>query len=142
MQSQQPAKGADESMLKNLGYDGLYRDQDISVSALLENPLDFGLDAGMLVFSITIRDKRAGPKNLTIEDFSFYIMDEQGHTYSAQKIPYIQPITGAGVEDDEPIRDPDGLILTEFRHEFLFQDLRIAFRYGPNQQLHIFELKY
>lgn len=129
-------------MLKNLGYDGIYHDQDISVSTLLENPLDFGLDAGTLVFSITIRDKRVEPKNLTIEDFSFYIMDEQNHTYSTQKMSYIQPITGAGAEDDEPIRDPDGLILTEFKHEFLFQDLRIAFRYGPYQQLRIIELKY
>lgn len=129
-------------MLKNLGYDGVYRDQDITVSALLENPLDFGLDAGTLVFSISIRNKRKGAKNLTLEDLSFYIMDEKDRIYSTQKMPYIPPTEGARAEDDEPLPDPDGLILTDFKHEFLFQDMRIAFRYGPYQQLRIIELGY
>lgn len=129
-------------MLKNLGYDGVYRDQDITVNALLENPLDFGLDAGTLVFSISIRNKRKGAKNLTLEDLSFYIMDEKDRIYSTQKMPYIPPTEGARAEDDEPLPDPEGLILTDFKHEFLFQDMRIAFRYGSSQQLHTIELKY
>lgn len=127
-------------MLKNFGYDGVYHDPNVTVGALLENPIDYGIDAGTLVFSITIRDKRRKVTNLTIEDFSFYIMDEQGRLYNTQTMPYLQPKDEAEIEGDESVRNPDGLIFTEFRHEFLFQDLRIAFRYGSCQRLYIIEL--
>ena len=44
-------------MLKNLGYDGAYNDKNISVSILLENPLEHDLDAQMLAFSVKVKGK-------------------------------------------------------------------------------------
>lgn len=125
-------------MLKNFGYDGVYYNQDITVSVLLENPSDYDLEATTLVFSVTIKDKRSGTTNLHLEDFSFYIMDEQNYIYNTKKAIGLQ----SSVNDNEPVRNPDILILTEFRPEFLFQDLRIAFYYEPCQQFHIIELKH
>lgn len=125
-------------MLKNFGYDGVYYNQDIAVSVLLENPSDYDLEAATLVFSVTIRDKRNGTANLHLEDFSFYIMDEQNHIYNTKKAAGLQ----SSVKDNEPVRNPDILILTEFRPEFLFQDLRIAFYYEPYRQFHLIELRH
>ena len=125
-------------MLKNFGYDGVYYNQDITVSVLLENPSDYDLEAATLVFSVTIKDKRSGTANLHLEDFSFYIMDEQNHIYNTKKAVGLQ----SSVKDNEPVRNPDILLLAEFRPEFLFQDLRIAFYYEPSQQFHIIELKH
>ena len=44
-------------MLKNFGYDGAYYDENISVSVLLENPLEHDLEAATLVFSVTVKAK-------------------------------------------------------------------------------------
>lgn len=130
-------------MLKNLGYGGAYHDPDLSVSVLLENPLDCGLEAATLVFSVTVRDKRKGMSHPCLNHFSFYIMDEQNHVYNTEKMLGVRPNVQAAIEeDDEPVRTPDGLILAEFRQEFLFQDLRIAFYYEPYRQLHIIELRH
>ena len=130
------------AMLKNRGYGGIYHDQDISVSVLLENPLDCGLESASLVFSVIIRDKRTGSAKLRPEEFSFYLMDEHNLIYNTQKVfgqyPKIQEIP----EDGEPVREPDCLIFTEFRPEFLFQDLRIVFYDGHHRQFHIIELRH
>ena len=56
-------------MLKNLGYDGAYHDESISVNVLLENPVDYGLEATELVFSVRVRSK--GGDNLRLDDFTF-----------------------------------------------------------------------
>lgn len=128
-------------MLKNFGYDGTYRDRNISISVLLENPLDYDLEAATLVFSVTVKDKRNGAENLGFESCTFYIMDEQSRIYNTQKVPGVQPNTQAA-EDSEPICSPDGLILADFRHEFLFQDLRIVFYEEAGQQFHIIRLKH
>ena len=134
-------KGVEQLMLKNLGYHGLYRDQDISVSVLLENPLDCGLEAAALVFSVIVRERQNGTANLGMDSLSFYIMDEQNRIHNMQKMSGLRPNIKVAVDDDEPVRSPDGLIFTDFKPEFLFQNLRIAFYYVPHQQFHIIELK-
>lgn len=129
-------------MLKDCGYGGAYHDKDISVSMLLENPLDCGLEAASLVFSVIIRDKRTGSARLNLEEFTFYIIDEDNFIYNTQKVfgqnPKIQEIPG----DDEPVRKPDCLISTEFRPEFLFQDMRAVFYCEHQKQLHIINLTF
>ena len=126
-------------MLKNYGYDGAYRDGNISVSVLLENPLEYGFEASTLVFSVMFKagnNEAAVPR---LEDFTFSIMDEANRLYSTQSRPYLKEITS---EDDEPVRKPDGLIITDFNYDFLFQDLRIAFFYRPYGKTGIIELKH
>jgi hypothetical protein len=127
-------------MLKNLGYAGAYRDENISIGVLLENPADFDLEASTLVFSITLTVKNDPP--ITPEDFTFYIMDEADRLYNTKPIPLQKPGVKAIDEDGEPIRQPDMLICTDFRHEFLFQDLRIVFRYRPCANLCIVKLRH
>ena len=127
-------------MLKDCGYGGAYHDKDISVSMLLENPLDCGLEATSLVFSVIIRDKRTGSAKFSPEEFTFYLVDEANFIYNTQKAfgpyPKIQEIP----EDGEPVREPDCLIFTEFRSEFLFQDLRAVFYCEHQRQFHIINL--
>ncbi|TCL58894.1 hypothetical protein EDD76_10564 [Kineothrix alysoides] len=125
-------------MLKNLGYDGAYNDENISVSVLLESPLEHDLDALMLTFSITVKEKSGTSTMVGIEDFTFYVMDEFNHLYNAKVSQYLKDMQ----EDDEPVRKPDGLIYMEFQHHFLFQDLRIAFYYRPYAKINIINLKH
>lgn len=129
-------------MLKNLGYDGAYHDQNLSVSVLLENPLDFGLEPVTLVFSVTVKGKQDCAVNLNIEDFTFYIMDEQNRIYNMQKATGLQPNIETADRDDEPIRKPDALIFADFNPIFLFENLRIAFYYAPDRKFYITELKH
>lgn len=98
-------------MLKNLGYDGTYNDKNISVSVLLENPLEHDLDARMLTFSVTVKEKSGTSTMVGIEDFTFYVMDESNHLYNVKISPYLKDMP----EDDEPVRKPDALIYTEFQ---------------------------
>jgi len=126
-------------MLKNLGYVGTYHDNNISVNVLLENPIDYGLEPTALVFSITLKAKNDSV--LQPEDFTFYIMDETDRLYNTQAIP--NPTSSIeAAPDDEPVRQPDMLIHTDFQHEFLFQDLRIAFYYRPYMKISIIKLKH
>ena len=127
-------------MLKNFGYDGAYHDMSISVSVLLENPLEFGYEAADMLFSVTLRARSGDAPKL--EDFTFYVMDEADQLYGTRRIPYSKPIIETTSDDDEPVRRPDGLIHTGLKHEFLFQNLRIAFHYRPYGKLNIIELKH
>ena len=129
-------------MLKKLGYSGAYRDQNISVSVLLENPLDYGLDPATLVFSVIVKDKQNSATALGFVDYSFFIIDEQNHIYNTKKKLGVCSNTKTAADDDEPTRCSDGLILVDFKPEFLFQDLRIAFYHEAYQQLYIIKLKY
>lgn len=128
-------------MLKNLGYDGAYHDENMSVSVLLENPLEYNLEASTLVFSIALRSKN-GSKILRLEDFAFYVMDETNRLYNTQSTPYSKSTNGVIAEDDEPVRCSSGLLHTDFKYDFLFQDLRIAFYYRPDMKFSIIKLKH
>jgi len=123
-------------MLKNLGFGGTYRDINISISAMLENPLECRLEATELVFSIVLRTANGEASKL--EDFTFYIMDEDCQLHNTRSI--LKPDTETAFEDGEPIRQPDGLIHTYLQHKFLFQDLRLAFCYRG--AINIIELKH
>lgn len=129
-------------MLKNLGYSGAYHDPSLSIGVLLEDPAECGLEANLLVFSVTVSGKQESTAHLKMEDFSFYIMDEQDRLYNTQKLPGAQPSAQIDEEDDELFRRPDGLIFTEFKHEFLFQNLRMVIYSRQDQQFHIFALRY
>ena len=127
-------------MLKNLGYAGVYHDKNISVSLLLENPLEHNLEATVLVFSVALRTKNSDT-DMILDDFTFYIMDETNRLYNTQSMPYLKPAIEIK-DDDEPIRYPVGLIHTEFKHEFLFQELRVAFYYQPYEKINIIKLQH
>lgn len=128
-------------MLKNLGYYGTYHDKRISISVLLENPQDYGFDPSDLLFSVTVRDKQSDTGSpLSMEDFSFYIMDEQHCIYNTKAVLDVQPYLRAAA-DDESSRRPNGLIFTDFRAEFLFQDLRVVAYCKPSLQFYIIELR-
>ena len=129
-------------MLKNYGYDGAYRDDNISVSVMLENPLEYGLEADTLVFGVILKAKNSEASVPRLEDFTFSIMDEADRLYETQSIPCSKSDTEMASEDGEPARKPDGLITTGFNHDFLFQDLRIAFYCPPYEKTHIIELKH
>jgi hypothetical protein len=128
-------------MLKNFGYGGAYRDKNISVSVLLENPLDYGIDAAKLVFSVALKHKNGGTPP-RFENFTFYIMDESNHSYNLQNTPCLNHDTEAAADDNDPVQRPDGLIITDINHAFLFQDLRIAFSYRNRTDIRIIELKH
>lgn len=128
-------------MLKNLGYYGTYHDKRISISVLLENPQDYSFDPTELLFSVTVRDKQSDTGSpLSMEDFSFYIMDEQHCIYNTKAVLDVQPYLRAAA-DDEFFRRPNGLIFTDFRAEFLFQDLRVVAYCKPSLQFYIIELR-
>ncbi len=110
-------------MLKHLGYDGAYHDENISVSVLLENPLEHGLDLATIVFSVTTRAKDGAASVPSMEDLTFYLMDEDNRLYNTRMV-----------------RAPYKLIYTDLKHEFLFQDLRLVFYYRPYERLEIIGL--
>lgn len=129
-------------MLKNYGYDGAYRDENVSISVLLENPLEYGLETNTLAFSVTLKALNSTAIIPKLEDFTFYIMDEANRLYSTQNISYLKADTEMTLEDGEAVCKPDRLIVTDFNHDFLFQNLRIAFSYRLYGKTNIIELKH
>ena len=123
-------------MLKHIKFSGIFHDDNLSVHVTLENPLDYGLEVTTLVFSVTVKAK--SNTDVVMGDFAFFIIDEAGCMYDAK---YVSTPT-ITTDIDEPEQQPDGLILTDFKHEFLYQDLRIAFKYRPYQSISIIELNY
>ena len=126
-------------MLKNLGYNGAYRDENISVSILLENPMEHGLEPTDLAFSVTLISKNGEPPRM--KDFAFYVMDETNRLHNTKDAPYVKHAPEP-YEDDEPVCCPNGLIHTDFTHDFLFQDLRIAFYYRPYMKISLIKMKH
>ena len=124
-------------MLKHLKFSGVFHDDNLSVSVTFENPVNYGLEMSALLFSVTAKDKGGGVAP-SMGDFTFYIMDESNHMYNARNIP--APAMTTPADDDEPSPQPDWLILTDFKPEFLYQDLQVAFYHGPYQKINIIEL--
>ena len=123
-------------MLKRHSYDGFYRDENISISILLENPTAHDLETNELVFSVTLKARKRGICELN--DFTFYVMDEANCLHNTQIIPYSKN----SIKNSEPTLLSSKLIRTRFRSYFLFQDLRIAFYYPPYQNIAIINLKH
>lgn len=125
-------------MLKHLGYSGTYNDENISVSILLENPIEHPLQPILLTFSVRVQIKSNHPNILRPENIAFYILDESNDLHNTKKLPYLIDIP----DDDEPVCKPDYLICAAFKHDYIFQDLRIAFYYRPYEKINIINLKH
>ena len=127
-------------MLKNFSYYGTYHDENLTIGLLLENPIDYGQDAAVITFSVTLKaasNKGVPPR---LEDFTFYLMDEGNRIFNTI---FVTALASATVIDDvEPVCKPDGLILAEFKPEYLFQDLRIAFYDRSHEKINIIELRH
>jgi hypothetical protein len=132
-------------MLKLISYDGTYRDENITVSVVLENPLDYGLATTALAFSVVVKDKNGNNTSPHIDDFVFYLMDENFRLHNMQFIQHAnsRPIASLPLasEDDEPIRIPNGIIHTVLQPEFIFYDLRVAFYYRRSDRIEIIRLQ-
>ena len=87
--------------------------------------------------NINLNNKDTKPK---LEDFAFYIMDEAGCMHDTKHIP--TPTITKTQDSAEPKYLSDGLIVTDFKHDFLYQDLRIVFCYHPYQRTSIIELNH
>lgn len=129
-------------MLKNLGYYGTYHDQNVSVSVLLENPLNYGVESSKLAFSVMVKNKQNSAETLDFKNCTFYIMDEKNHIYNTEKVFGVPPTIEATAVEDETICRPDGLIFADFRPEFLFQTLRIVVYCESCRQFYVIELKH
>lgn len=129
-------------MLKNMGYYGTYRNQNVSISVLLENPLHCGLEPSKLVFSVIVKDKQKQVQAPGFRECTFYIMDEQDRIYNAEKLLGVQPEMEAPAVEGEELHHPDGLIAADFRPEFLFQDLRIVAYCEAGQKFRVIPLRH
>lgn len=125
-------------MLKRLSYDGTYRDETLSVGVSLENPTEHGLELSTLTFGVTVRAKNGDGSPLKLDNFTFYVMDEANRLYNTRVVPVSAVVSPS--DDDEPVRQPDGLICTGLRPDFLFQDLRVGFFYRPYESVKIIGL--
>jgi len=125
-------------LLKNLKFSGVYHDESVSVHVTLENPADYSLDASALLFSVTVKDKSGGA--LSPKDVNFYIMDEANHMYNTHCLP--APSDEGCIEDNEPAYRPGWLIVTDFKPDFLYQDLRVVFYFKPCQKINVIELNH
>ena len=127
-------------MLKHIKFSGIFHDENLSVHVTLENPADYGYEATTLLFSVTVRGKNSNGINPKLEDFTFYVMDEADCLYETLNItaPNVEVDPG----DGEPMQNPDGLIRADFKHEFLFQDMRIAFNHRLYREIRIIELNH
>ena len=129
-------------MLKNYVYDGAYRDERMSISVMLENPLEYGLEANTLAFGITLQAKDQEARIPKLEDFTFYIMDEANRLYNTQKVSFLQSDAEVVVYYDGVVYKPDGLITIGFECYFLFQNLRIAFFHRDYNNIQIISMKH
>ena len=125
-------------MLKNLKFSGVYHDENLSIHVTLENPANYSLDASMLVFSVAAKDKSGGA--IKPEDINCYVMDEANHMYNTRCMS--APSVESNNNDNEPTYRPGWLIVTDFKPDFLYQDLRIAFYFKPCNKISIIELNH
>ena len=130
-------------MLKDFGYAGTYRNDDISVDAILENPLNYGLKADLLAFLVTIKHKHDNVHALRLEDFKFYLMDESDQLHNVRSVEDISldAIVTAANESDSP-HILKTLITIDLKHELLYQDIRIAFCYQSQDCIKIINLNH
>jgi hypothetical protein len=108
-------------MLKGIIFSGKYCDEYLTVSVTSEEPLSHGLDSGTLSFSFTIKESVNTDAPRT-DDFTFYLMDEADRLYNTRLERVIPADTLS-----RDAREPNPLILAEFKPDFLYQDLRVAF---------------
>jgi hypothetical protein len=129
-------------LLKKFNYLGVRRDSEMTIDVVMRNPLEFGLDSTTLVLDILVKPKLLGTYTLPFDDFRFYLMDENDDLYNTRSKTHAD--LGV-VADTEHIEDSSrisrGLILTELKHEYLYQDMRLLFYYEPNKKFGIIKLE-
>jgi hypothetical protein len=130
------------TMLSNHGYTGFYRDESLYVDVMLENPLDYGIDASMLVFSVRIVLKNGDADAFSQDDFTFYLMDNDNSLYSVQNAPYSIQGAYAALDNGELPKTLRGLITAELRPELLYQDMRVGFMYRPYDRIELITLRH
>ena len=135
-------KGVINIMLKDFSYLGCYRDNDMTVDAIMRNPLDYGLDSTTLVLDVLVKPKQAGVDMLPFEDFRFYLMDANDCLYNTQRKNHAE--LGVVADTDlieDSARISRGLALTELKYEYLYQDMSLLFHYKPDNRFGIVRLE-
>ena len=122
-------------MLKQLKFSGIYYDDDLSVNITLENPYEHNFTEEHLLFSVKVRNKGNDGNFPKTEDFTLYIMDEANCMYNTK--PATTADFGNKLESNLI-----WLVFTEFKRDFLFQDMRIAVYYHPYQIISIINLNH
>ena len=122
-------------MIEDIFYGGTYRDDNIVVTVTLEDPASLGISASKLVFTVaaTKTDGEAFPEDSCV----FYLMQDNN---SIQNTGFI-PLESSRNVGSGATCHMEGIISTEFRHEYLFQCLRVAFYYLPYDRIEIIQLK-
>lgn len=128
-------------MLKNIGYEGNYRDENIAISVTLENPLNCGLDAKDLVFGVVVKGKQNHFAVPHIGDFKFCIMDEHDLLHNALFTPNSTENINSSTDNAETALILSGFIHTDLQPAFLFHDLRVSFYYRKYGRMEIIALE-
>ena len=130
-------------MLKNSGYSGAYRDDDITVDVIMENPLNHGLNADTLAFGVMVKPANNSTVSPRLDDVAFYIMDEANNLYNTRTAVWKR----SDAETDDPDDDKSAhtlrqLIYAALKPEWLYQDMRVAFHYKEHDFIGIISLGY
>jgi len=131
-------------MLKNISYEGTYSDEDITISAVLKNPSDCSLNENDLAFSVFVKGKHGDNAAPHMDDFVFYVIDDNYCIFNMQLVPYTDSLPATlpfEPQDDEPKLMPSGIIYMELRPAFIFHDLRVAFYYRRYERVEIIKLQ-
>jgi len=123
-------------MLEDVSYNGFYRNKDMSVNVMLDNPMRYNLEADRLAFKVEVIPRR-GDATLYVEDFTFYLMSDDNRLHNFEFTLLEQDKV---VEDGVPCAF-SGFMHTAFCPEYLFQCLRIAFYYQPYEHIEIISLE-
>ena len=121
-------------MLKNFGYGGVYRDDDVTIGITLENPLDYDLSADVLAFEVKTESKHSGVDAPQTNGITLYIMDEDNRMYNARNTECKR--------SDTELNKHTWLITTDLKPELLYQAIRVAFYYKPHDRIHIIKLQH
>jgi hypothetical protein len=75
-----------------------------------------------------------------LDGFAFYMMDEESRLYNTRSKSHAAMGTVADNILEDPAHTQRGLILTELRHEYLYQDMRLLFCHKPDNRFGIIKL--
>jgi hypothetical protein len=111
----------------------------MNIDVIMRNPLDYGLESVTMVFDVMVRSKQDGV-TLTLDDFAFYIMDEDNRLYNTRNSSHSELGSAAEAVIEDTRHTSRGLILTELRHEWLYQDMRLLFCRKPDARFGVIKL--
>ena len=117
-------------MIKDLTFGGSYKDENISMDAMLVNPAEHGYGNDTLTFEVRITMKGA---TTDVDDWSFYIIDGQQNIYNAADVAEL-PSDG--------ISTIAVIVAYHFRPEYLYNDIRLGFYYEPYNCIQFIEINH